>query len=111
MLPAIDTVIFSEIVGPDHVRAAEPGDAVRGVLPDVVVRPGTASELAEVLRVADHNGLAVLPRGGGSKLEWGNPPARAGVIVSTTRMDRVVEHAWSDLTVTVEAGCTMGVLQ
>jgi glycolate oxidase FAD binding subunit len=44
-------------------------------------------------------------------VEWGNRPARADVIVSTARLNRVIEHAWADLTVSVEAGCTIGKLQ
>ena len=56
-------------------------------------------------------GLRVAPRGGGTKLTWGNPPARVDLIVSTARLDQIIEHAWADLTVTVEAGCTMQNLQ
>ena len=53
----------------------------------------------------------MLPRGGGTKLEWGNAPQRADIILSTARLDRVLEHAWADLTVSVEAGCTVTRLQ
>ena len=53
----------------------------------------------------------MIPRGGGTKLGWGNPPMRADVVLSTARLNRVVEHAWADLTVTVEAGCTIQNLQ
>ena len=44
-------------------------------------------------------------------MDWGNPPAKADVILSTRRLDRVLEHAAGDLTVTVEAGCTIAKLQ
>jgi len=53
----------------------------------------------------------VIPRGGGTKLGWGNSPARADVVLSTARMTEIIEHAWADLTVTVEAGCTIQRLQ
>jgi glycolate oxidase FAD binding subunit len=33
------------------------------------------------------------------------------LILSTARLNRIVEHAWADLTVTVEAGCTLQSLQ
>jgi glycolate oxidase FAD binding subunit len=33
------------------------------------------------------------------------------VILSMARLNRVIEHAWADLTVSVEAGCTIGKLQ
>src|SRR5258708_12526439 len=45
------------------------------------------------------------------RLGWGNSPARADVILSTARMTEIIEHAWADLTVTVEAGCTIQRLQ
>ena len=32
-------------------------------------------------------------------------------MLSTVRLNRVLEHAWADLTVTVEAGCTIAELQ
>src|SRR5262249_5674473 len=38
-------------------------------------------------------------------------PRRADVILSSERLNRIVEHAWADLTVTVEAGCTIHGLQ
>lgn len=76
-----------------------------------VIEPANEEEVSAALRCADQEGLAVIPRGGGTKLDWGNPPARADVILSTLKLNRVREHAWADLTVTVEAGCTVAELQ
>src|SRR6266571_2586523 len=73
------------LLGPEHVRPASPADAVSGVRPKLVVDPGTEKELAEVLRLSNEAGLAVIPRGGGTKPGWGNPPSRADVILSTAR--------------------------
>ncbi len=99
------------LLGPEHVRPASPADAVSGVRPKLVIDPGTEKELAEVLRLSNEAGLAVIPRGGGTKLRWGNPPSRADLILSTARLDEIIEHAWADLTVTVQAGCTIQRLQ
>jgi glycolate oxidase FAD binding subunit len=99
------------IVTAKHVRTAVVSDAVAGVQPNLVVEPGSEQELAKVLKLANVAGLAVIPRGGGTKLEWGNRPARADVMLSTARLNRVIEHAWADLTVNVEAGCTIAKLQ
>ncbi|MBV9506926.1 MAG: FAD-binding oxidoreductase [Acidobacteriia bacterium] len=76
-----------------------------------VVEPANEQEVSAALLCANRDGLAVIPRGGGTKLDWGNPPARAGLILSTARLNRIIEHAWADLTVTVEAGCTVADLQ
>src|SRR6266436_1441784 len=100
-----------EIVTAKYVRAAEPSDAVGGARPSLVVEPGNEQELARILKLANAAGLALIPRGGGTKLEWGNRPTNADVILSTVRMHRVIEHAWADLTVSVEAGCTIAKLQ
>lgn len=102
---------LGNVVGAKHARAAAAADAVCGVQPKFVVEPGTEQELARVLKLANAAGAAVIPRGGGTKLEWGNPPSRAEMILSTARLDRVLEHAWMDLTVSVEAGCSVGKLQ
>src|SRR5947209_19325481 len=100
-----------EIVTAQHVRTARAEDVVRGVQPSLVVEPGTEQELAKVLKLANAAGLAVIPRGGGTKLGWGSAPGRADLILSMARLNRVIDHAWADLTVNVEAGCTIAKLQ
>src|SRR5881397_2032992 len=102
---------FMAIVGNENVHAATAADAVAGVQPKLVIEPGAERELAEILRLSNEAGLAVIPRGNGTKLGWGNPPTRADLILSTTRLNEIIEHAWADLTVTVEAGCTIQRLQ
>src|SRR5258708_1378782 len=102
---------FIAIAGNEYVRAATPADAVAGVQPKLVIEPGTERELAEILRLSNEAGLAVIPRGGGTKLGWANPPARADLILSTARLSKIIEHAWADLTVSVESGCTIQTLQ
>jgi glycolate oxidase FAD binding subunit len=102
---------FRAILAPDCIRAAASSEAVSGVRPRLVLEPSSEQQLAAVLRLANDAGLAVLPRGGGTKFSWGNPPARADIILSTERLDKIIEHAWADLTVSVEAGCTIQKLQ
>ena len=99
------------LIGSDHIHPASPADAVAGVQPKIVVAPGNETQLAEILRLSNEAGLAVIPRGGGTKLGWGNPPSRADLILSTARLNQITEHAWADLTVSVGAGCTIQKLQ
>ena len=99
------------IAGDSHVRRAGPDDAIRGVTPHWIVEPADAAGVAAVLKAARDQGRAVIPRGGGTKRDWSNRPRRADVVVSTARLQRTVEHAWADLTVTVDAGCTIRALQ
>jgi glycolate oxidase FAD binding subunit len=102
---------FRAILAPDAIRPAAAADAVCGVQPRLVLEPGNEHQLAAALRLANDSNLAVVPRGGGTKLYWGNPPSRADVILSTARLDKIIEHPWADLTVSVEAGCTIQKLQ
>jgi glycolate oxidase FAD binding subunit len=102
---------FAALVGAEHVRAATSGDAVGGVQPKLVIEPANENEIAKVLRAANEAGLAIAPRGGGTKINWGNPPRRADAVLSAARLNRVIEHAWADLTVSVESGCPMATLQ
>src|SRR6516165_3879624 len=99
------------IVGVRHFRAATASDTVSGVEPKFVAEPASEQELAALLSSANEAQIAVIPRGGGTKLAWGNPPKRADLVLSTARLNRVLEHAWADLTVSVEAGCTLLTLE
>ncbi|SHN84718.1 glycolate oxidase FAD binding subunit [Geodermatophilus obscurus] len=92
-------------------RPGDAGDAVGGVVPREVVRPGTVEEVAEVLRAAAAEGRAVVPVGGRSKLTWAAPPESCDLLVDLTGLDRVVEHVAGDLTVVAEAGVRLADLQ
>src|ERR1700752_2023271 len=94
---------FRSVLPAESIRAATADDAVCGIQPQLVLEPAIEAELSAALRVANDAGLAVIPRGGGTKLSWGNAPARADVILSTSRLNKIIEHAWADLTVSVEA--------
>jgi len=99
------------VLGSENLRVAGADDAVSGVHPQFVAEPDDEHQLAGALSLANDAGIAVVPRGGATKLDWGNPPKRAELILSTVRLNQIVEHAWADLTVTVEAGCTLQSLQ
>src|SRR5438552_15969756 len=98
---------FIAIVGNENVRAATAADAVAGVHPKLVIEVGTESEIAEILRLSNAAGLAVIPRGGGPKLGWGNSPERADLVLSTARLNEIIEQAWAGVAAAVQAGCTV----
>ena len=84
---------------------------VEGRTPEAAVFPGSVEEVAAVVRQAAAAGAAILPWGGGTAIAVGEPPPRAGIVLGLRRLTRVVEHEPGDLTVTAEAGLTMGRLQ
>jgi glycolate oxidase FAD binding subunit len=102
---------LAAVLSAECVRLANAADSVAGIQPHLVVEPADEQQLATVLRLADVANLAVIPRGGGTKLTWGNPPEHADVLLSTTRLNKIIEHVWADLTVSVAAGCTVAALQ
>ncbi|HEV2194285.1 MAG TPA: FAD-binding oxidoreductase [Candidatus Acidoferrum sp.] len=102
---------FRAILGAHQIHNATPADSICAVQSQLILEPDTEQQLAAALRIANEANLGVIPRGGGTKLAWGNPPSRADVILSTARLNKILEHAWADLTVTVEAGCTIQTLQ
>ena len=79
--------------------------------PSCIVYPNTGEELKSVIHKTYNNNLCVLPCGSGSKLGWGGVGKKVDVVVSTERLNRVIEHAVGDLTVTVEAGVKFADLQ
>jgi glycolate oxidase FAD binding subunit len=89
------------VLGPEHV-------GLRGQA--IVAAPGDTEQIAQVLRFAHENELAVTATGGGTKLQWGNPVA-ADILLSTVRLNAIRAHAWQDMTCTVEAGCTWSAMQ
>src|SRR6266852_2857253 len=99
------------VVAPENLRVATAGDTVCGALPQFVAEPKDEHQLAAALSLANESGIAFAPRVGATKLDWGTPPKRAELILSTARLHQIVEHAWADLTVTTEAGCTLHSLQ
>ena len=102
---------FRAVFSANQIRAASPADALCAVQPQFLLEPATEEQLATALRLADESKLAVIPCGGGTKLGWGNAPSRGDLMLSTARLNRILEHAWADLTVTVEAGSTIETLQ
>lgn len=80
-------------------------------IPSCIVYPHTPAELAEVMTCAYRNKWQMLVCGNGSKLSWGGIVKNAQIVISTQRMQQLIEHAVGDLTVTVEAGMQFAHLQ
>ena len=102
---------LQKIVGEEHAREASAEDAVDGATPSFVVEPGSIEEISELMKLANEEGLAAAPRGGGTKMSLGNPPRDLDLIVSTVRMNEVIEHVPGDQVVRVQAGLKLQDLQ
>jgi hypothetical protein len=79
----------------------------QGPAPLAVFRPASISELAAGVRAATMQGVAIIPRGGGMSYTSGYvAPAAGALILDMGRMQRIIAINETDMTVTVEAGCT-----
>ena len=73
-------------------------------LPGVVVLPGNAGEMARIMSLCYGNGVNLTPRGSGTNLSGGSIAASGGVVMQTSRLNRILEIDQENLTATVEPG-------
>ncbi|MBI2354118.1 MAG: FAD-binding protein [Deltaproteobacteria bacterium] len=73
-------------------------------LPDAVVHPANADEVAAILRLANRERLPVFPRGAGSGFSGGALPKAGGIVLVTTRMNRILRIDPENLIAEVEPG-------
>jgi glycolate oxidase FAD binding subunit len=84
--------------------------SVAGVTPGRVLAPADRIELASIVRDLAADGRTFAFVGGGTDLELGNPPRALDAVIRTTALDRVIDYAPEDQTITVEAGMRLAAL-
>ena len=80
-------------------------------LPDVIGLPETNEEVAAAVQLAARHNVPILPRGMGSGLAGGTVPFLGGIVLSLTRMNRILEIDEENMTATVQAGVVTADLQ
>src|SRR5882757_6401023 len=60
-------------------------------LPEMVLKPRTAEEISAILRICNQYRIPVTPRGAGTGLSGGALPQLGGVLISTERMNSIIE--------------------
>jgi glycolate dehydrogenase FAD-binding subunit len=84
---------------------------IDGFGPLPLSQPTSVSELTQRIRDAAGNGQAVYPLGGQTALGLGWTPTKAGLAVDVRNLNQVMDYPARDMTITVQAGITMGKLQ
>ncbi|MDQ7823655.1 MAG: FAD-linked oxidase C-terminal domain-containing protein [Candidatus Eremiobacteraeota bacterium] len=103
------------IVGEKHVIFGSPADLepyshdeipekCYAHSPECVVKPGSAGEVASIMKLACECSFPVTPRGAGSGLSGGAVPIHGGLVMLFDRMNRVVDYDKDNMTITVEPG-------
>ncbi len=80
-------------------------------LPDVVVRPRTTEQISAIMQLCNEHRIPVTPRGAGTGLSGGALPHLGGVLLSTDRMNTILQIDERNLQVTTEPGVITEVLQ
>ena len=107
-----DIAYLKSVVGDDHLFV---GDAISGdyahdelgeawALPEVVVEPGNAQEIASIMQHAYQRQIPVTTRGSGTGLCGACVPVHGGILLSTARLNRILEIDEDNLMATVEPG-------
>jgi glycolate oxidase len=102
---------IKKIVGKEHVLTSMEericysydGTFQRGI-PELVVFPANAEEIAEILKLANQEKIPVYPRGAGTGLSGGSVPGNSGIALVLTRMNKIKEINPEDMLAVVEAG-------
>ncbi|HET9519242.1 MAG TPA: FAD-binding protein, partial [Actinoplanes sp.] len=100
-----------EICGPRFARVAGHADTVAGQRARYVAAPATTAGVADTLLLAAKHGLDVTARGAGTKIDWGFPPTRVGVVLDAGRLAGVWHHRPEALTAEVGSGTPVRAVQ
>ena len=106
---------LAAIVGPQNLIYAEPERMLdyahdesfgrdHDQMPEVVVKPASADEIAAIMKLANRERIPVTPRGAGSGLSGGAVPVFGGILLSVERMNRILEIDLENLVVVAEPG-------
>lgn len=80
-------------------------------LPDAVVHPANSEEVAAILRLANRERFPVFPRGAGSGFTGGSLPKAGGIVLVTTRMNKILRIDTDNLIAEVEPGVVTEIFQ
>jgi glycolate oxidase FAD binding subunit len=76
-----------------------------------VLTPRDEAEVAALLAAATRDGLSLLVRGGGTKLDWRPAPEHCDAILSTVALTGIVDHQPGDMTLVARAGTPLAAVQ
>src|SRR5256884_5808286 len=89
---------------PYEVRLYQYDGSPETALPDIVVIPGTAKEVAQVVKICADARVPITARSGASSLAGGTVPVEGGVVITFARMDRILEIDIDNLRAIVQPG-------
>lgn len=79
--------------------------------PQVILIPETAQQISEILKICNQHKIPVTPRGAGTGLSGGALPHLGGVLISTEKLNKILNIDERNLQVTTEPGVITELLQ
>jgi glycolate oxidase len=73
-------------------------------IPDAIVFPGSAEEIAQIMVRANECRMPIVPRGAGTGLSGGSVPVKGGLVLCLCRLNRIIEINRYDFYTVVEPG-------
>ncbi|MBD1919119.1 MULTISPECIES: FAD-binding oxidoreductase [Cyanophyceae] len=98
---------LGEVVERDRILPPKSLNLPEYLTPEAVVYPTSEAELSAVMACAHEHRWRVIPCGSGSKLTWGGVGSGVDLVVSTARLDQVIDHAVGDMTLTTWSGAKL----
>ena len=80
-------------------------------LPEAVLFPEDEEQISQILKLANEEKFAVVPRGAGTGLSGGSVPVENSIVVVMTKWNKILEVDEKNLTVLVQPGVVTGALQ
>ncbi|MGZ5989275.1 MAG: FAD-binding oxidoreductase, partial [Rhizomicrobium sp.] len=108
IIAALRTLVPDGVVGDSAGLAAFDGDALTAYRqkPLACVLPRNKDEVSAVLEFAAAHNIPIVPRGAGTSLSGGALPRADGILLSLTRMNRILEIDLDNRCVVTEPGVT-----
>jgi len=75
--------------------------------PDIVVFPTSTQQVSDIMKLANAEKIPVTPRGGGTNVSGGSIPIMGGIVLCTTKMNKILKVDKENLTATVEPGVVL----
>jgi glycolate oxidase len=91
----------------DLITYAYDGTTTWSHSPDIVVLPTSTEQISRILKLAHTHKIPVTPRGSGTNISGGSVPVRGGIVLCTTRMNRILDINKANLTARVEPGVVL----
>ena len=109
----LENIVGKKYISDDDIdRVCHSYDATKQrAMPDVVVRPNSAEEISQVIKLANEYNIPVYPRGAASGLTGGAVPLHGGIALDLTRMNRIIEIDTANLIAVVEPGVVVADFQ